>query len=96
MENSKLFILILLAVSVILIGCGIFISSENTSDETVNDDELLDELDDYFIDGDGEIVIGEVEIPDDLTEDDVLDEINEYILDSDEDIDIGSMDDFIE
>ena len=92
MKNSTLLIIIFVAISLVIIGYGIYISS-NTS---VSDDEILDELDNYFIDEDGEIVIGEIEIPDDLTETDVLNEIDDYLLDGDGEIDIGNMTDFIE
>ncbi len=92
MKNSTLLIIIFGAISLVVIGYGIYIFS-NTS---VSDDEILDELDNYFIDEDGEIVIGEIEIPDDLTETDVLNEIDDYLLEGDEDIDIGNMTDFIE
>ena len=92
MKNSTLFIVIFVAISIVVIGYG-FYSFSNSS---VNDDTILDELDNYFIDENGEIVIGEIEIPDDLTETEVLNEIDDYLLDTDEEIDIGNMTDYIE
>ena len=68
---------------------------ENHS-ENPHINKLLDELDNYFIDDTGEIVIGEIEIPNDLTETDVLNEIDGYILDVNSDIDLGDMNEFIE
>ena len=87
MKNVDFIIIIFLVISLILFGFGIFVSFN----KPISDDEILDELDDYFIDKDGEIVIGEINIPDDITESDVLNEIDDYLLDTDGEIDIGNM-----
>jgi hypothetical protein len=78
--------------SIIVIGYVTFMTINNPA----TNDDIINKLDEYFIDENGEIVIGEIEIPEDLTETDVLNEIDDYLLKSDEEIDIGNMNDVIE
>ena len=92
MKNRALFIIISVAISIVIIGYGLYYFSNSS----VSNDIILDELNNYFIDENGEIVIGEIEIPDDLTETEVLNEIDDYLVDADEEIDIGNITDSIE
>ena len=65
---------------------------EDPLNESIENEDILDELDNYLIDENEEINIGEIEIPEDLSRDDVLDEIEDYLIDSNEEVDIGEID----